>query len=284
MEDYYDQETLHKVQNVQKEILKDVLKICEENGIDVFAVFGTALGIVRHQGFIPWDDDIDVAMLRKDFIKFKKIAKIKLADRYEFLTPETNKHYAATVVHFQKKGTKFVSMDAKECDYTQGICIDIFVYDNLADKKLDRKIQYFMAWFLGRLVFLSGKGTPFIPYSGITKTIITGAFSLVRKGLRLFRVTPLKIYRKFQSVSQRYNRKKTEYYVAFEPPKPWLNAMSRQDLYPLKKMKFDDFYMNVPNNVDKHLKAIFGDYMQLPPVEKRKNHRPYLVEFGDDKI
>lgn len=284
MEDYYDQETLYKVQNIQKEILKDVLKLCEENDIDVFAVFGTALGIVRHQGFIPWDDDIDVAMLRKDFVRFTKIAKIKFANKYEFLTPETNNHYAATVTHFQKKGTKFVSMDAKECDYTQGICIDIFVYDHLADKKFEQRIQYTFAWFLGRMLFLSGKGTPFIPFSGVLKIITEGAFSFVRKMLKLFRITPLKIYRKFQTVSQKYNRKRTKHYVAFEPPKPWLNAMSREDLYPLKKMKFDDFYMNVPNNVDKHLKAIFGNYMQLPPVEKRKNHRPYLIEFGDDNI
>lgn len=103
MEDYYDQETLHKVQNVQKEILKDVLKICEENGIDVFAVFGTALGIVRHQGFIPWDDDIDVAMFREDFVRFKEVAQRELGQKYEFLTPEINNNYATTVTHFQKK-------------------------------------------------------------------------------------------------------------------------------------------------------------------------------------
>lgn len=281
MEDYYDQETLHKVQNVQKEILKDVLKICEENDIDVFAVFGTALGIVRHQGFIPWDDDIDVAMLRKDFIKFKKIAKTKLADKYEFLTPEINHNYAATVIHFQKKGTKFVSVDTKNCDYTQGICIDIFVYDHLAHGKMRSTVQYFETWFLGRLLFLSGKGTVFIPYKGIKKKIALGICSLVRSILRLLKVTPLKIYRKFNKISQKYNVKSSEYYAAFETPKPWLNAMCKKDIYPLKKMKFDDFYINVPNKVDKHLRKIFGDYMQLPPVEKRVNHRPYLIDFGD---
>lgn len=282
MNDYYDRETLSKVQAVQKKILKDVLRVCEENKIDVFAVFGTALGVVRHHGFIPWDDDIDVAMFREDFIKFKKVAQRELGQKYEFLTPEINHNYAATVVHFQKRGTKFVSIDTKECDYTQGICIDIFVYDHLARGRVKKMCQYFETWFLGRLLFLSGKGTVFIPYIGIKKKVAVAICSVIRFLLKLFRVSPLKIYKKFKKISQKYNGKNAEYYVAFETPKPWLNAMSKNDIYPLKKMKFDDFYINVPNNVDGHLKRIFGDYMKLPPVEKRVNHRPYLIEFGDE--
>lgn len=282
MEEYYDQETLCKLQKIQKEILKDVIKVCEENNINVFAVFGSALGVVRHQGFIPWDDDIDVAMLRPDFIKFKKIAEASLGEKYEFLTPETNPNYATTVVHFQKKGTKFVSWDTKDCNYTQGICIDIFVYDHLADNKLAKKIQYLTTLFLGRLLYLSGQATPFIPYAGILKRVTMFVCNLIRKILKIFKITPIKIYRLFQWVSQKYNKKTSRYYVAFEPPKPWVNAMSKADIFPLKKMKFEDFYINVPNNVDKHLRNVFGDYMKLPPVEKRKNHRPYLIDFGDD--
>lgn len=282
MEEYYDYETLRRLQAVQKEILKDVVTICEENHINVFAVFGSALGVVRHQGYIPWDDDIDVAMLRKDFVRFKKIAQDKLRDKYEFLTPETNPYYATTVVHFQKKGTKFVSWDAKGCNYTQGICIDIFVYDHLADNIISQKIQYFVTWFLGRLLYLSGQAKPYIPYTGALKIVVTGICSFVGSILRLFKITPIRIYRKFQRMSKRYNKKNTRYYVAFEPPKPWVNAMSKEDIFPLKRMQFEDFYINVPNNVDKHLRKVFGDYMKLPPVEKRQNHRPYLIDFGDD--
>lgn len=281
MVEYYDQETLHKLQKVQKEILKDVLEVCEQNGIDVFAVFGSALGVIRHQGFIPWDDDIDIAMLRKDFNKFKKVARKELANKYEFLTPETNNNYATTVVHFQKKGTKFVSWDTKDCDYVQGICIDIFVYDHLADTKFGRKMQYLLTWFLGRLLYLSGTATPVIPYSGILKVALSTACLFIRKILHIFKISPLKIYGWFQWVSQKNNKKHTKYYSAFEPPKPWVNVMTREDIYPLQKRKFEDFYINVPNNVNKHLELVFGDYMTLPPVEKRKNHRPYLIDFGD---
>ena len=228
MEEFYDQETLEKVQNAQTGILKDVLGLCEKNGIDVFIIFGSALGVVRHQGFIPWDDDIDIGIFREDFPHFRKLAEKYLGDKYEFLTPETNPNYACTVTHFQKKGTKFISYDVKDCDYTPGINIDVFVYDHLADNKLARKRQYAVTWFWGRLLFLSGKGAPHIPYTGIKKKIATFICKAVSGFLKLFHITPLKIYRKFQKECQRYNYKETKYYVAFETPKSWVNAMKKK--------------------------------------------------------
>ena len=283
MEEFYDQETLEKVQNAQTGILKDVLGLCEKNGIDVFIIFGSALGVVRHQGFIPWDDDIDIGIFREDFPHFRKLAEKYLGDKYEFLTPETNPNYACTVTHFQKKGTKFISYDVKDCDYTPGINIDVFVYDHLADNKLARKRQYAVTCFWGRLLFLSGKGAPHIPYTGIKKKIATFICKAVSGFLKLFHITPLKIYRKFQKECQRYNYKETKYYVAFETPKSWVNAMKKNDVYPLKQMPFRDFTVPMPKNTHKLLTRVFGDYMQLPPVDKRVNHRPYIIEFGDEE-
>ena len=282
MEEYYDQETLTKVQHVQAEILRDVLELCEKHKIDVFLLFGSALGVVRHRGFIPWDDDIDIGIFREDLARFKKAAEQELGDKYEFLTCETNHNYACTVTHFQKKGTKFISHDVKNCDYTPGINIDIFVYDHLADGYFSRRYQYLMSWFLGRLLYLSGKGTPVIPYNGIKKWMSETTCKMIRLGLRILHITPIKIYRKFQEVSQKYFNKDTEYFAVFETPTPWLNKMKKSDIYPLKKMPFMDFEVYIPQNTHQHLTKIFGDYMQLPPKEKRVNHRPYLIDFGDE--
>lgn len=283
MNDSYDKETLEKVQRTQAQILKDVLEVCEKHGIDTFIIFGSAIGVVRHKGFIPWDDDIDIGMFREDFNRFKKIAEKELSDKYEILSCETNPNYACTVTHFQKKGTKFISKDVVKCDYTPGINIDIFIYDHLADSFLARKYQYFTTWFLGRLLFLSGKGTPFIPYKGIKKNIAEGICRLTRVFLRIFHITPRKIYRRFQIESQRYNKKETEYYVAFETPRSWTNAMKISDVYPLKKVPFRDFEVNIPKNTHKLLERIFGDYMQLPPEDKRINHRPAVIDFGKEE-
>lgn len=281
MDEFYDQETLSKVQDTQAKILRDVLGVCERHVIDTFIIFGSALGVVRHHGFIPWDDDIDIGIFREDLPRFERAVKEELGDKYEFLTCETNLNYACTVTHLQKKGTKFVSRDVKNCDYIPGINIDIFIYDHLADGYLARKRQFFVTWFLGRLLFLSGKGTPFIPYQGIKKKVAEFICSMVRIGLKILYITPLKIYRRFQKESQRYNKRNTKYYSAFETPKPWLNAMKKSDVYPMKKMPFRDFYVYIPKNTDQLLTRIFGDYMQLPPEDKRVNHRPCFIDFGE---
>lgn len=282
MNDFYDQETLTKVQHTQAGILKDVLDLCERHQIDTFIIFGSAIGVVRHQGFIPWDDDIDIGIFREDLPRLEKAVIKELGDKYEFLTCRTNPNYACTVTHLQKKGTKFISGDVKNCDYVPGINIDIFVYDHLADGYLGRKYQYFMTWFLGRLLYLSGKGIPFIPFKGIKKVLAESVCSAVRLFLRLFRITPLKIYNRFQKVSQSHNRIQTKYYVAFETPRPWTNVMKKSDVYPMKKMPFMDFYVYIPKNTDKLLTTIFGDYMKLPPKDKRVNHRPYVIDFGEE--
>lgn len=282
MEKYYDQETLLKVQKVQSCILKDVINVCLKYEIDIFMVFGSALGVVRHQGFIPWDDDIDIGIFREDYARFVQVIQKELGDKYEFLTCETNKNYACTVTHLQKKGTKFVSRDVVKCDYVPGINIDVFVYDHLADGWLARKRQYFMTWFWGRLLFLSGKGTPFINLDGWKKVIVEVAINAIRTFLHVFKITPRKIYCQFQKNSQKYNYRKTKCVAAFETPKPWLNAMTKSNVYPLITMPFEDFEVFVPKDIDFLLKRLFGNYMKLPPMEKRMNHRPVIIEFGDE--
>lgn len=282
MDELYDNETLKRVQAAELQILKDVQEVCEKHDIKVFLVFGSALGVVRHQGFIPWDDDIDVAMFREDYVRFEKIAREELADKYEILNCETNDAYAGTVTHFQKKGTKFISWDSKDCDYEQGICVDIFVYDALASTKIGRKYQYFMTWFLGRLLYLSGKATPFIPYQGIKKDVAEFICDAVRKILWTFNVTPQKVYSWFKNVSQKYNGKSTGYCAIFETPKPWTNAMLKKKAYPMKKYAFEDMEVLLPDNTDWLLTKVFGNYMELPPEEKRVNHRPYKIGFGDE--
>ena len=89
----YDSEILKKLQKTELEILKDFVKICDKYHLPYFATGGTAIGALRHQGFIPWDDDIDVCMLRKDYEKFMEVAPQEMGDRYAFMTTETEPRY-----------------------------------------------------------------------------------------------------------------------------------------------------------------------------------------------
>ena len=91
------------------EILSDFIGVCQKYNLTYFVVYGTAIGAVRHSGFIPWDDDIDVGMLREDYNKFFEVFQDELGEKYNLLTPEIDGRYACTVTHIQRKGTKFVS-------------------------------------------------------------------------------------------------------------------------------------------------------------------------------
>lgn len=88
----YEPEILQKLHTLQLEMLSDLQKICEKYNLEYFAVFGTALGAVRHKGFIPWDDDIDVGMLRKDYDIFIQVAEKEMGDKYQIMTPEIEKN------------------------------------------------------------------------------------------------------------------------------------------------------------------------------------------------
>ena len=105
----YDPIVLKKLQGVQTQMLKDVLDVCEKQDLPCFLIYGTAIGAVRHHGFIPWDDDIDVGMLRKDYERLMEIFDKELGEHYELLTPEIDSRYACTVTHVQRKNTVFIS-------------------------------------------------------------------------------------------------------------------------------------------------------------------------------
>ena len=163
----YEPEILQKLHTLQLEMLSDLQKICEKYNLEYFAVFGTALGAVRHKGFIPWDDDIDVGMLRKDYDIFIQVAEKEMGDKYQIMTPEIEKKYACCVTKFQRKDTKFISYlsDKLECD--QCIFIDIFPFDCIAPEKKQARKQQMITLFLDRLIYLCGSAHPIIPYTGI---------------------------------------------------------------------------------------------------------------------
>ena len=103
-----EQEVLRKVQPILLEMLKEIRRVCDENGIRYFLYRGTFLGAVRHKGFIPWDDDMDVAMLRSDYEKFCEIAPQKLSDEYCFQNWHTDRDYAHPFGKVRKRGTVYV--------------------------------------------------------------------------------------------------------------------------------------------------------------------------------
>ncbi len=275
----YNPVVLEKLQDTLIEMLNDFKWVCEKYHLTYFAVYGTAIGAVRHGGFIPWDDDLDVGMMRNDFEKFLQIAEKELGDKYQIISPKTEPNCAVSVTKIQMKGTKFVSALSTKVKYEQGIFMDIFPFDYVAPKYRQRKRQLFVTTVLDRLLYLSGDSVVVIPYSGIKKKMAKGICVIVRCALKILRVSPTLLFKLFEEQSTKYNKYKSSRVTCFGQPTALKKMVKKSEMFPVKNVKFGDTTIAILNNTDSLLRQTYGDYMKLPPLEKRINHAPVILEF-----
>ena len=120
----------------------------QENNLDYFGIGGTGIGALRHKGFIPWDDDIDIGLPRKDYEKFIEIAKKELSEKYIVLTAEDYENWPFMMMRLIKKGTKFREYCLKDVDCELGIFLDLYAFDNISDDPKKLKRQGMAVWFL----------------------------------------------------------------------------------------------------------------------------------------
>ena len=123
--------TIDDMKEIQLELMDELDRVCREQGITYFLAYGSLLGAVRHGGFIPWDDDIDVGMLRPDYERFLKVAPKALGERYAVCEPRANSRCAGMFAKVWKRGTKFFTAETMEAGIDQGIFVDVFPYDIL---------------------------------------------------------------------------------------------------------------------------------------------------------
>jgi lipopolysaccharide cholinephosphotransferase len=270
----YQKDELEKVQKVALTILKEVARICDEEKISYFIIGGTALGAVRHGGFIPWDDDIDIGMVRKDYEKFLKISPEKLGNKYflqHFCTESATPFYFAKV---RMNNTRFVEDYCKDLPIHHGIFLDIFPYDNIPDdqglrEKHRKKVKFYSELFISKSVkdvFTSAKG-----FSRTMKLIVRRTLHLLLSG-----ISKQFLFRILDKASTEFNDVECQYvnYVKY----PFLK-IRKDSVSSLDKIVFEDTQFSCCKNLDEYLGDHFGNYMKLPDPEKRVNHRPVIVEF-----
>lgn len=278
--DYSDPEELKHVQSLLLKLIKELRRVCDELGIQFFAYGGTAIGAIRHHGFIPWDDDVDVGLLRTDYELLLKEAPKLLGDEYELVNYKTNPDYPANISILALKDTLMVPDTFKHCHYQYPIRIDIFAFDNrVVDDNLFRK-QCRSSWLWGRLTFLRGTATPYISFNGLQEKAVLSLCGLAHGLLVLFHVPQSWICRKWEENATKYNDLPSDTFVDFTDRFPEKWEMSRDELLPLLEVPFEDATIFVPNKYDVVLTRGYGNYMELPPKEDRKNHHPAVLDFG----
>ena len=282
-QDYYDEKVLKKLQKIELGILKEFDKICEDNNLDYFLVGGSAIGIVRHKGFIPWDDDIDVGMNRKDYDKFLEIAKEKHSDKYTVMNNDTNPKFPLMNTRWGLNGTEYKTADLKDIPGNFGIFLDIFCFDNIPDDEKLMKKQAKKAWFNGKMLVLSGVKKPTLYYYGLSAKILHFIFFIAHYVLKIFHLNSRHFYKKAYKQAIKYKDDKTKRFAYMFDPKKYTSIIKKKDVYPTTKMKFENIMVRVPKNIDKYLSVRYGDYMKLPPEDKRHTHPPFSLKFDDEE-
>ncbi len=280
---FYEPEVLHRLQEEILSILDDFIRICEDYHLEYFGIAGTGIGAIRHHGFIPWDDDIDIAMPRKDFEKLIKIVEKKMSDRYLILNAKNDPNYPLMTTRLVKRGTVFVEEVMKDVDCPFGIFLDLYVLDNVADNPVLYQLQSWTAWFWSKLMILRSIPRPTLQQRGLKAKLIWTVCGLVHNGMKLFHISPAWLRDCCEAECRRYNKKKTNRMAFLPDTSPYWNVVDKRYYHPLKQLEFEGRRMNFPGNLEEMLTKMYGDYMQLPPEDKRKTHYPYRLEFEQEE-
>ena len=135
------------LKQIQTNMLKEFIEICENNKLQYFVIYGTLLGTIRHKGFIPWDDDIDVIMARNYYETFMKIGQKSLSEHLFLQNHITDKNYLCNFAKIRNNETTFIEIATQNIDINHGVYIDIFPLDGLAKNKLVRTIHRLHEFF-----------------------------------------------------------------------------------------------------------------------------------------
>ena len=268
MEEHLDRQTLRKLQLQELKCLKELKRICDENNIKYFLIGGTLIGAVRHKGFIPWDDDIDVGMLRSEYDKFCKICPEKInKELFYFQIPEVEEGNADfEIARIRLNGTHFVQRHRTKLKNSHDGCfIEILPYDDLPPTKFKCDVYHKYFRIMKRVVgcrmnygyHINNPVKRFVFYSGVF----------------LSRIIPLKIlYNQMLNYHLKYFNTDSEKVFLLAGAYNWKKESHlRSTVSEFTTLEFEGESYNVPKNYDLFLKEQYGDYMTLPPVEEQVN-------------
>lgn len=292
-----DQKYLREIQLAVLSMLREFDEICRRNDIRYFAMCGTLLGAVRHRGFVPWDDDVDLGILREDFDKLKKLSREEWGDRLEFVTAEDDDiRHDHIFPRVYLKNSKIQSYDDVENwinpktgkSWHTGLFLDFYIFEQIADD--DREYRKILARGLkteknykgckleanyrNAKGFRRAKRFYRYLYGKISRTIwkrpwtrldrrFTALIEASQKGGQIgCYYAPFGIYGGFDSYK-----------------------LQKEDLFPLGKLPFEDMLIPVPNRPDVCLAKDFGEDYMTPPPENRRTHIDFVyADLADGTV
>lgn len=264
-------------------IVKEVVKICEDNGLTYYMLGGTQLGAIRHKGYIPWDDDIDLGMPREDYERFLEIAPAALSKTRKVVNYRNDPEYHYYITRILDTDSKVVETRYANEGKTTNLSIDIFPLDGSPNNPILRKIYFFRVMYHRALMSLHyKKGIDPDRKRGIAERAMLFFFKLLPTD-KMFDAYKQKV--KIDSLLRKYSIWNSKisgnimgaYRTREMVPTEWLGGKDG-GMY-----DFEDIKLRGYRDYDKYLSHLYGEYMQLPPEGSRKIHFK-LIEIHGKKI
>lgn len=276
-----DDDALKRMQNELFKILLDVKYVCEKYGIKYILNGGTLLGAVRHKGFIPWDDDLDIMMKREEAQKLAARIREEFPDKYLVAEPLCDEKYVVKSVKIFKKGTKYIEIPYVGIDAFDMLFIDVFVIENVPANKLLRNIhcRIYNFFYKAASVCVDYKYPSPIIEQKAKENEEVAKYLKVRKRLGCFfsHVGGLKFY--LRLCEKIGNMKRHTGWVGL-PSDGDINENYPEDVLCRTVMaEFCGSEFPIPEAYDEVLTGLFGDYMKLPEPADRERHVAYVAEF-----
>lgn len=262
------------LQDKMLDILKHFISVCEENGLCYSACGGTCIGALRHQGFIPWDDDLDVFMPRPDYEKLWQIYDNSKEPKFKLCRTTSEKNYHHRVMQMVDIDTTFINKRSQNEDIEHGVYIDIIPLDACPSSPFKRISQIvnsvlFSVYNIQNLPEFNG-GKMMRAAVGLLLKLVKDP----KKRVRIWQKAEKKMLKCEWGSSAKIVELTTNFKSLTHPyTKEWFLDWTRKET-------FEDIEIVVPNGVEKYLTQFFGDYMQLPPVEDRHpRHNTVLIDL-----
>lgn len=257
---------LEDLRRLQINMLDFVVEFCKQNGINYWLDSGTLLGAIRHKGYIPWDDDIDIGMLRADYDKFQRTFNDE-NNRFIFKSVEIDKDF--NYAFGKVLDTTTILYEPNVDGNKLSVYIDIFVYDNAIDLK-DANLRYKKRDWLK--FFNDQRNAKLVCTGGMFRKIMVGVFRLF---LRIF---PRSYFvQKISKNSKKHMNEHTQFVGNFTAH---TKMICDKDVFDgFIQAEFEGKFYNIPVGYDKWLRAFYGEYMILPPHEKQTSHHLFEAYY-----
>lgn len=266
-------------QLAELDLLLELKRICYKNNISYFLVGESLIGAVRHKGFIPWDDDVDVGMLRSNYENFVIACKNELDEVYELCDWYTDKFSPHPFLKLRIKGSHYVEKMSQNTKMNDGIYIDVFPYDNAPDDKWGKKVQGNSVYALKKILLLRYDFS--INDSSGIKSLFYYALTIISK---IF--SPNKCKRILHEVMIKYNSSTSNFIVSLAGSYSYKKELKDRNLVlNTVEHEFEGYVFSIPKGYHEFLRSVYGDYMKLPPVEEQiSRHGILAIDLGSYKV